>query len=166
LNCAYFQRLARYNAWANRRLYDACGALSREDYVAPRPSFFGSIHRTLNHLLVGDRVWMSRFEGTAHGLSSLDQMLYDDFAALRTARIAEDERIRHWSQRLDDTALDGDLDYRNMAGEAKRSPLRWAIAHFFNHQTHHRGQAHCLLSATKIAPPPLDLLYFLPEDRG
>jgi uncharacterized damage-inducible protein DinB len=166
VDSAYFQRLARYNAWANRRLYDACGALSRDDYVAPRPSFFGSIHRTLNHILVGDRVWMSRFEATPLGISSLDQVLYDDFAALRAARAAEDERIQRWTQRLGDEALGGDLEYRNMAGEAKRSPLRWAIAHFFNHQTHHRGQAHGLLSATPVAPPPLDLLYFLPEDRG
>jgi uncharacterized damage-inducible protein DinB len=166
LDSAYFQRLARYNAWANRRLYEACGSLSREDYVAPRPSFFGSIHRTLNHLLVGDRLWMSRFEGVPHGLSSLDQVLHDDFAALRAARVKEDDRIRRWADRLDDRVLDGDLEYRNMAGEAKRTALRWAIAHFFNHQTHHRGQAHCLLSGTPAAPPPLDLLYFLPEDRG
>lgn len=166
MDAAYFQRLARYNTWANRRLYEACGALGREDYVAPRPSFFGSIHRTLNHLLVGDRVWMGRFEGVPPGVSSLDQVLHDEFAALRTARVAEDERIERWTRRLDEAALDGDLEYRSMAGETRRNKLRWAIAHFFNHQTHHRGQAHCLLSATPVPPPPLDLLYFLPEDRG
>jgi len=166
VDAASFQRLARYNTWANRRLYEACGSLSREDYVAPRPSFFGSIQRTLNHLLVGDRVWMGRFEGPPAGISSLDQVLHEEFPALRAARVAEDERIERWTRRLDEAALGGELAYTNMAGEAKRSPLRWAVAHFFNHQTHHRGQAHCLLSATPVPPPPLDLLYFLPEDRG
>lgn len=159
LDSAYFKRLARYNAWANRRLYEACGSLSREDYVAPRPSFFGSIHRTLTHLLVGDRLWMSRFEGVPHGLSSLDQVLYDDFAALRAARVAEDDRIRRWADRLDDKALDGDLDYRNTAGEAKRNQLRWAIAHFFNHQTHHRGQVTTLMKQSGVDPGVTDLLW-------
>lgn len=166
MDCAYFQRLARYNDWANRRLYDACGSLGRADYDAARPSFFGSINRTLNHLLAGDRVWMSRFEATTSDVVSLDQILHEGFADLRHAREAEDRRIVAYAGRLDAAALDGDLVYRNMAGEPRRTPLRWALAHFFNHQTHHRGQAHCLLSATPVAPPPLDLLYFLPEDRG
>lgn len=166
MDCAYFQRLARYNTWANRRLYDACGALGRAEYDAPRPSFFGSISRTLNHILAGDRVWMNRFEGTALDVRSLDQVLHDEFPALRQAREAEDARILAYTMRLDPAALDGELAYRNMAGEPRRTPLRWALAHFFNHQTHHRGQTHCLLSGSSVAPPPLDLLYFLPEDRG
>ena len=162
---AYFQRLARYNAWANRRLYQACGSLSYDDYVAARPSFFGSIQRTLNHILVGDRVWLGRFEGIPHGIAALDQLLYDDFQELRSARTAEDERILRFTGRLDPAALGGELVYRNMAGKESCAPLCWAIAHFFNHQTHHRGQAHCLLSGTPVAPPPLDLIYFLAEDR-
>lgn len=166
MDCAYFQRFARYNIWANRRLYDACGSLGRAEYDAPRPSFFGSISRTLNHILVGDRVWMSRFEATPLDVTSLDQVLFDDFAGLRRAREAEDARILDYMGGLTDARLDGDLDYRNMAGASRSTPLRWAIAHFFNHQTHHRGQAHCLLSGTASAPPPIDLLYFLPEDRG
>lgn len=162
---AYFQRLARYNGWANRRLYAACAGLSRDDFVAARPSFFGSIQRTLNHILVGDRVWLGRFEAVPHGISALDQLLYDDFTELRAAREAEDARILRFTAELAPAALDGELVYRNMAGKETRVPLRWAIAHFFNHQTHHRGQAHCLLSGTSAAPPPLDLLYFLPDDR-
>ncbi len=163
---AYFQRLARYNAWANRRLYEACAGLSRDDYAAPRPCFFGSIQGTLNHLLAGDRVWMGRFEAVDPGVTALDQMLHDDFAELRAARIAEDARIQRYAAGLEATALGADLAYRNMAGAPKRTPLGWALAHFFNHQTHHRGQAHCLLSGTGVAPPPLDLLYFLPDDAA
>ena len=162
---AYFQRLARYNAWANRRLYDACASLSRDDYIAPRASFFGSIQRTLNHILAGDRVWLGRFDGVAHGITALDQLLYDDFTDLRAARVSEDERILRFIARLDAADLESELVYRNMAGKESRAPLRWAIAHFFNHQTHHRGQAHGLLSGTSVPPPSLDLIYFLPEDR-
>lgn len=166
LDVTYFQRLARYNAWANRRLYEACGSLSYADYAAPRPSFFGSIQRTLNHILAADRIWLGRFEGVPSGVSALDELLYDAFAPLAAARRAEDDRILAFVARLDDATLDDDLHYRNMAGEEKRTPLRWALAHFFNHQTHHRGQVHCLLSATTVPPPPLDLLYFLPDDRS
>ncbi|WP_119460700.1 DinB family protein [Rhodospirillaceae bacterium SYSU D60014] len=161
---SYFQRLARYNAWANRRLYDACGRLTRADYVAQRAAFFGSIHKTLNHLLVADRIWLGRFMGKSAGIDALDQILFDDFDALRAARIEEDERILTLVSGYSDSALQGVLAYRNVAGEAKTTPLVWALAHFFNHQTHHRGQAHAMLSGTPVPPPPLDLLYFLPED--
>lgn len=166
MDCAYFQRFARYNAWANHRLYDACGALSAEEYHRPRPAFFRSISRTLNHILVADRIWLGRFEATASDIASLDQVLHEEFAGLRHARETEDARIISFAGRLTDAMLDGDLDYRNMAGEDRRTPLRWALAHVFNHQAHHRGQAHCLLSATPVPPPPLDLLYFLPQDCG
>lgn len=165
MDCAYFRRFARYNEWANRRLYAACDSLPADAYFAERPSFFGSIHRTLNHLLAADRIWMGRFLGVDHGVAALDQELCPDLPALKSARAAEDARIRAYAEALRPEMLDGNLDYRNMAGEQRQTPLRWALAHFFNHQTHHRGQVHCLLSATPIAPPPLDLLYFLPEDR-
>ena len=166
MNSAYFHRLGRYNAWANRRLYEACAGLSAADYAARRPAFFGSIHGTLNHILVGDRIWLARFEGRTTDIQSLDEILYGDFTSLRAAREVEDARIIGFSGALDDESLARTLRYRNMAGEAKETPLVWALAHFFNHQTHHRGQAHGLLSSTPISPPPLDLLYFLPEDRG
>jgi uncharacterized damage-inducible protein DinB len=166
MNSAHFQCLARYNAWANRRLYDACAQLSADDYLAKRPSFFGSIHATLNHILVGDRVWLSRFQDRPRGIKSLDQILYDDLASLRRAREAEDANIVACVGAIDDEALGGVLRYRTMAGEPQETPLAWTLAHFFNHQTHHRGQVHGLLSTTPVAPPPLDLIYFLREDRA
>ena len=161
----YFRRFARYNAWANQRLYDACGTLGDADYRAKRDSFFGSIHATLNHILVGDRIWLSRFEGRSHDIKSLDQILFNEFAALKVAREAEDTRILAYADKLTEADLAGRLDYRNMAGQENSIPLAVAIGHFFNHQTHHRGQVHAMLSGTPIAPPPLDLLYFLPDDR-
>ena len=161
----YFHRFARYNAWANRRLYEACAALSPEDYRARRPSFFGSIHATLNHILVGDRVWMGRFESVPSGIERLDQILYDAFADLRAARAAEDARILGFVGGLGEDAIVATLRYRNMAGAPQETPLALTLAHFFNHQTHHRGQVHGMLSGTPVAPPELDLIYFLRQDR-
>jgi uncharacterized damage-inducible protein DinB len=165
MNSRYFQRFARYNAWANRRLYEACDALSRDDYRAPRSSFFGSIHATLNHILVADRVWMSRFEGVPSGIERLDQILHDEFADLKAARESEDARIFGFVGGLGDAALAGTLRYRTMAGESQETPIAWTLAHVFNHQTHHRGQVHGMLSGTPVAPPPLDLIYFLRQER-
>ena len=165
MNSSYFHRFARYNAWANRRLYEACAALSPTDYRAQRPSFFGSIHATLNHILVGDRVWMGRLESVPSGIERLDQILYDEFADLRAAREAEDTRILGFVSGLGDDSIAGTLRYRNMAGEAQETPLPWVLAHFFNHQTHHRGQVHGMLSGTPSPPPSLDLIYFLRQDR-
>ena len=111
MNAEYLRTLARYNQWANARLYDACAALSDDEYRKPRPSFFGSIHATLNHLLVGDRIWLGRIEGTEHGITGLDQILHDDLAELRRAREAEDARIIALADGLDDSRLAADLAY-------------------------------------------------------
>jgi uncharacterized damage-inducible protein DinB len=166
MNAACFRRFARYNAWANRRLYDACAGLSASDYEANRPSFFGSIHATLNHILVGDRIWLSRFESRSTDIESLDEILYDGLPALTAARAAEDARILEFVGTLDEDTLASTLRYRNMAGAPQETPLAWTLAHLFNHQTHHRGQVHGMLSATPVPPPSLDLIYFLREDAA
>lgn len=163
MDAAHFRTFARYNQWANRRLYAACARLPEAEYAKPRQCFFGSIHNTLNHLLVGDRIWLGRFEGKDAGIKALDQILYDDFAALRAAREAEDARIIAIVDRLADGALGAMLAYRNMKGEPYETRLDWVLAHLFNHQTHHRGQAHDMLSQTPVAPPPLDLIFYLRE---
>jgi len=160
---ATFASLAAYNKWANRRLYEACGRLDESDYRAPRQSFFGSIHATLNHILVGDRIWLGRLEGRQSGIKALDQILYDDLAELRIARTAEDERVERTVAAIAAPALGQPFTYRNMAGEAKSFPLGDVLMHLFNHQTHHRGQVHGLLSATPVPPPSLDLILFLAE---
>lgn len=162
----YFLTLARYNAWANRRLYDAVGALGEVEYLKPRPSFFGSIHATLNHILVGDRLWIARIEERPPPPLALDQILYGDLTALRVARWAEDEHIINVVAGLERRRLDQDLVYANVKGERQRTPLRLVLGHFFNHQTHHRGQVHGLLSQTSVVPPPLDLIYFVRESTA
>jgi uncharacterized damage-inducible protein DinB len=160
----YFRTFGRYNQWANRRLYGACAELSEAEYLKRRPVFFGSIHATLNHILVGDRLWLGRFTGhPATHIRSLDQILYPEFAGLRVAREAEDAAIINFVDGLDEPTLNSTLRYKSMEGESLAFPLRQLLGHYFNHQTHHRGQAHALLSQTSVPPPELDLLLYLRE---
>ena len=159
----YFLTLAHYNAWANRVLYDACAHLPEAEYLKPRPAFFGSIHGTLNHLLVGDRMWLARIERKPRPKMTLDQILYGDLVALRVARQAEDEHLANVVAGISKRALDQKIAYVNMAGKRQQTPLRLVLGHLFNHQTHHRGQVHGLLSQTKVAPPALDLTQYLRE---
>jgi len=156
----YFRDFAYYNAWANKRLYEACGKLPEAEYMKPRQSFFGSIHATLNHLLVGDRIWLGRIEHRPVNLA-LNQILYGDFTALAVARVAEDERLIRIVQAIDPAGLGRPLDYMNSRGERFQTPLRQVFGHLFNHQAHHRGQVHDMLSQTPVPPPPLDLIIFL-----
>jgi uncharacterized damage-inducible protein DinB len=166
MNAAYFRQLARYNAWANERIYAAAAELSDAERKAERPSFFGSIHATLNHILVGDRVWMWRLNATPGGplpnrppeIKALNQELYENFDELRAERFREDRRIADHIAGYKDTDLGRRLNYTNMAGEERHTPMAQVLAHFFNHQTHHRGQVHGLLSHTRIAPPSLDMI--------
>jgi len=160
---SYFVTLARYNAWANRRLYDACAKLPEAEYMKPRPAFFGSLHGTLNHILVADRIWLARIARRPNPSLTLDQILYGDLVALRVARAAEDDHIVNVVAAISPRALDQPLAYATTTGARQQTPLGLVLAHFFNHQTHHRGQAHGLLSQTAVAPPPLDFIYFLRE---
>jgi uncharacterized damage-inducible protein DinB len=160
---SYFLTLAHYNAWANERLYDACAQLAEAEYMRPRQAFFGSIHGALNHLLVADRVWLARIEHKPPLKVTLDQILYGDLVALRVARRAEDEHIVNIVGDISARALDQKLAYANMAGVRQQTKLRLVLAHFFNHQTHHRGQVHDLLSQTAVKPPPLDLIFYVRE---
>ena len=156
--------LARYNAWANRRLYDAAAALPDADYRADRGAFFKSMHGTLNHLLVGDRIWMRRFTGHGEAPTQLNAILYEDFAELRAAREAEDARIQSYVEALSEADLAGRFRYRTISKPTDiEQPLAPALAHFFNHQTHHRGQAHCLLTGFGRDAPSLDLILFQRE---
>ena len=162
----HFSMFARYNAWANRRLYDSAAALPEADYRADRGAFFGSVHGTLNHILVGDRIWLKRFTGEGETHARLDVILHDEFASLRTAREAEDERILDWIEGLDAEKLSGTFTYRTIVNPADiTQPLAPALAHFFNHQTHHRGQVHALLTAIggRDAAASLDLIQFQRE---
>ncbi|PCJ90498.1 MAG: damage-inducible protein DinB [Hyphomicrobiales bacterium] len=161
---SYFQMFAAYNEWANTLLYDACEPLSDEARKKDRNSFFGSIHNTLNHLIVGDRVWMQRFTASGKTYQKLDQAPFEDWAALRAERNAEDARIISYVGALDDATLQGTFIYTPITTpETVEQVLEPALAHFFNHQTHHRGQVHCMLNQAGISPPALDILYYQHE---
>lgn len=158
----HFVTFARYNGWANARLYDACEALSEDAYFAQRQSaFFGSLHGALNHILVGDRAWMQRMTGDGDIPPGLDAELYPTLATLRAARTAEDKRILAFVEQLDDAGLARDVSYRPMVGSPDTRSVAALLSHLFNHQTHHRGQAHAMLSEAGAEPPPLDMIYYL-----
>jgi uncharacterized damage-inducible protein DinB len=158
---AYFRTLARYNRWANERLYGACAKLPPSEIAKPRAAFFGSIFGTLNHLVAGDRAWLDRLEGAEAVVRGYDQPMAEDFAALSRLRAEHDARIIVLVDDLGPEELEQTLYYTSIAGDRAEMPTHWALAHMFNHQTHHRGQAHGLLSQTEAAPPPLDIAIFL-----
>lgn len=161
-----YKMFAGYNAWANNRIYDAASKLSDADYRADRGAFFHSVHGTLNHLLVADRIWIRRFTGTGDAPNRLDTILFVQFDELRDARRTEDARISRFCADLNGERLAGDFTYRTIVNATTiTQPLAPALDHFFNHQTHHRGQLHALLTALRGRDfaPSLDLILFQRE---
>jgi uncharacterized damage-inducible protein DinB len=157
----YVRTMASYNRWQNRNLYGAADSLSEEARKLERGAFFGSIHGTLNHLLFGDQMWMSRFAGTAKpkaaGIPQSPGM-YESWDDLKRERAAFDEVIIGWAEKLDAAWLAGDLTW--FSGASKREvtkPKALLVAHMFNHQTHHRGQVHCMLTQAGVRPGDTDL---------
>lgn len=163
----HLRMMARYNRWANARLGAAVAALDEADYMAERGAFFGSIHGTLNHLLLTDRLWLGRLKGEPYPAERLDLILYPDRASLLDARAREDDGLVAFTDRFDADALEETVTYQTLVGNGGTDRRRTILAHMFNHATHHRGQAHGLLSQVPSDPPPLDLIYFLREtDAG
>ena len=154
---AHFDELATYNRWANRRLYNDAASLSDEVRKRRAGLFFGSVHATLNHLLVADYIWMRRFTGDGPQPERLNQILHEDFSDLLAAREREDERILSFVTGL--VSYDQTISYQNSSGKTFQQALGPALTHFFNHQTHHRGQVHAGLTIAGIREPAsLDLL--------
>lgn len=157
-----YQMFAAYNAWCNERLYDAAAKVPDAEYRANRGVFFKSLHGTLNHLLVADRIWMRRFTGVGDMPPGLGAILFDSFEDLRSARRSQDVLINRYIDGLDQEKLSGMLRYKTVTTPQKaiEQPLAPALDHFFNHQTHHRGQAHALLTALlgNDQTPSFDLL--------
>ncbi|MBX6392725.1 MAG: damage-inducible protein DinB [Burkholderiales bacterium] len=156
--------MARYNRWMNDKLYDCCARLTDAQRKEDMGAFFKSIHGTLNHLLLADRIWLGRFRGQPFPARALDQELYADFDELRRERRATDEEIERWVASLTEADLARDLHYTSMSNpQPRRHPLWFALAHFFNHQTHHRGQLTTLLKQRGIDPGVTDLLWMAPS---
>src|SRR3954471_16663637 len=156
----YVRRMARYNRWQNENLYGAADQLADQERRKERAAFFGSIHATLNHLLWADRMWMSRFAGTPRPEGGIAQSVsqHEGWDDLKRERTAFDATIVGWADGLDPGWLAGDLTW--YSGAAKRDvtkPKALLIAQFFNHQTHHRGQVHCMLTQAGARPADTDL---------
>jgi uncharacterized damage-inducible protein DinB len=163
----HFTMMATYNQWANGRLYNMAAGLPDELYRKPIGVYFKSLHGTLNHLLTADRIWMHRLEGKGAHPDRLNATIHDDLPSLREARVAEDQRIVNFVNSLDAADFDKSLDYKRLNGMPQRQPVAEILAHLFNHQTHHRGQAHAALTALGVSEPePLDLLIMLGEKKS
>lgn len=163
---AYVRMMASYNAEMNRRLYDAAGRLTDGERKADRGAFWKSIHGTLSHLLWADIQWMSRFDQWPKPEVGIRQSagMVEDFATLRARREKADADIVAWAARVDDAWLDEDLVW--FSGAANREMRREKsklVVHFFNHQTHHRGQAHALLTASGQDTGDTDLFLVVPD---
>jgi uncharacterized damage-inducible protein DinB len=157
---AHVQTMARYNKWQNENLYGSADRLSDEERKRERGAFFGSIHKTLNHLLWGDLIWLHRFAGTKRPEGGIPQSvdMFPDWQDLKRERAAFDGVILSWADGIDADWLEGDLSYYSGAAKKDLTKPRWLlVTHLFNHQTHHRGQVHCMLTQSGQKPDATDL---------
>lgn len=161
---SYIQRMARYNLWQNDNLYGVSDMLDDVARRLDRGSFFGSIHATLSHILWADELWMSRLsDWQAPAGLSRETPLYNDWDDLKVRRMETDRRFLTWGDALEQSDIDGDLEW--YSGTLKRgmtSPRGLCIMQVFNHQTHHRGQVHAMLTAAGAKPDDTDIP-FMPD---
>ena len=163
----YCRIMARYNAWQNSQLVDLLDVLDGDELTRDRGAFFGSILGTLNHILWGDGMWMSRFDGgAAPSVGGADGPgMHADLAGWKNERAEMDARISRWASELKDQDLDQDLSwYSGVLGRETRNQMGVCVAGLFNHQTHHRGQVHAMLTAAGSNAPVSDLA-FMPKEN-
>jgi uncharacterized damage-inducible protein DinB len=161
IDIGFVQRMARYNRWQNENLYGVADGLSDEERRRERGAFFGSIQGTLSHLLWADCIWMSRFAGLPKPKGGIKDSpsQYPHWAELKRERAVFDDTIAGWADRLDPAWLSGDMTWYSGAAKAELTrPKALLVAHFFNHQTHHRGQVHCMLTQAGAKPAATDLM--------
>jgi uncharacterized damage-inducible protein DinB len=160
ISVGYVQRMARYNRWQNENLYGTAGRLTDEERRRERGAFFGSIQKTLSHVMWADRLWMSRFCGTQRPQGGIPESasLHQDWTLLRSQRGDVDAEIMRWADGLGLDWLHGELTYFSQSSGRDITKPRWMfVSHFFNHQTHHRGQVHCMLTQAGMKPQDTDL---------
>ena len=154
---------AKYNAWANMRIYNAARQLSHGRRKKNRRGFFMSIHNTLNHILLADLIYRERLERKPTTFTALDEVLHDDFDALESAQRANDIWYVGYADALDPAQLDGELSFQAVGMDEPEFfslPLRLCLTNLFQHQIHHRGQVHHMISHAGIDPPPMDVVKF------
>ncbi|MCW7539159.1 DinB family protein [Aquabacterium sp. A7-Y] len=168
---AHYRWMARYNTWINARLLEAAASLSDAERKRDRGAFFGSIHGTFNHLVVGDKLWLGRFAGLGPGFEMLDEevlslppftgldmQVFEDFDVMVRHRQRMDAAIEAFAAQLTPELVSASFAYTTSKGLARRHPCWQALSHFFNHQTHHRGQITTLLMQAGVDPGMTDLL--------
>ena len=159
---------ARYNAWSNNRIYNALHDLSDADRQADRKAFFGSIHNTMNHVLLSDLIYRERLEKKPTTFTRLDEVLYDDFDELEAAHRSNDAWYVDFCTALEPSRLEKDLSFKAVGmneDEYFSLPLRLCLTNLFQHQIHHRGQVHHMISHAGVYPPPVDVVKFGRGDR-
>lgn len=165
ISAEFCQAMSRYNRWQNKGLMAEVEKLDEGARSFDRGSFFGSILGTMNHLLWGDTIWMSRFDGWRKPKGGIRESprFTASWVTYKAARGDADARIVSWADKLDEAALAGDLAWYSGALGANVQKPKWlCIQHFFNHQTHHRGQIHAMLTAAGGRPDDTDL-FIMPE---
>ena len=162
----YFARLARYHAWATHKLIADLEVLSDDEWHRDLRLFFGSVHHTVNHLLVTDTIWYARFAENTSPRIALDAELHTGRAAVCAALGDAVARWSPWTDGLDASRLDGELVYTRNNGEAVRVPFAPTLGHVFNHATHHRGQLTATLTALGLASPELDWVRLLQQEAA
>ncbi|MEP3054193.1 DinB family protein [Ascidiaceihabitans sp.] len=164
---AYVQLMSRYNAWQNSQLSSTLDAMTTDELMLDRGAFFGSILGTLNHLMWGDMLWMNRFDPALpapFGGVDDSKTLHPTLAAWSAERFRLDGRLTLWASKLKSVDLHGDLTmFSRVLGQEVSKSMGECVVHFFNHQTHHRGQVHAMLTAAGYNAPVSDL-FFLPKD--
>ena len=149
--------MARYNRWMNDKLYAVAETLTDAERKADRGAFFGSIHRTLNHLLLGDQAWMQRLRGQPVTMTSPAQQLHEDFDELRAARAAMDADITSWAAQVGHAFMEGVLRSWSVTYQRNVGIPGWVgVIQMFNHQTHHRGQVTTLMKQLGVDPGVTD----------
>jgi len=164
----YCQMMAKYNAWQNSQVRAACEKLTEAELRADRGAFFGSVMATLNHILWGDTLWMSRLDGGAGPAVSAQNHadICPTFAVWSQERSRMDQRISQWADRVTEADLSGDLQWHAvMLGKDMAKPMGLCVVHMFNHQTHHRGQIHAMLTGLGRDPGDTDLV-LMPEGKS
>ncbi len=164
----HLRLMASYNRWQNESLYREAEAIGDLERRLPRGSYFSSIHGTLSHLMWGDGVWLHRFAGTPKPEGGIKQSasLFSDWEEMAAARRKLDASIEKWAAGVSTDWLGGDMSwFSGAAGRDVSKPNWFLAAHFFNHQTHHRGQVHAMITAAGGRPDDTDL-FLLPGSPG
>lgn len=160
---ALLQDFCRYNAWVNQQLYAVCSGIPDSERKRDLGAFFHSIHATLNHLLLADRVWLGRFKGIDFPVRTLGDELYSDFEELRCERALTDRELADIFAGYTDADLNRDLVYTSVSGEARCFPLHRVLLHLCNHQTHHRGQVTAMIQRLGFDYGDIDMLFMPPR---